>query len=303
MYLHKLFSVLLLMFIIACNEKDKKSDRPSFENVQGIKFIETRREFDTGLCFSEQGFQQVPEWVIYFLPGDSVKIYSPDKKRYVSYPIYFDHKNVINFAREWLRVIHLTKDSLEFQLLRVQGREVNRDLSKVYMRFYSENYIKNVLKSDTEKMRRPLNKDTAFVKRLIERANKYSHVSDSLFAARIPVEFQSRTEQIIVDKKKFSKDDLDYKASDEYLYPEYYINVKNAYKDFTHTFYLLVDERGTMQLGRFAVLEKEFEAAHRKVLQGITDVYLKRFLKVTPGQTLQIPHATEIMMHVRGTKD
>lgn len=299
----KWYPALALILLIACNRSNPESKRPSFKAVEGIKFIEVRREFDTGLSFSEQGFQQIPEWTLYFLPGDSVKIYSPFEKRYIHYPIYFDHGQVINFAREFLRVKHISRDSIILQLLRVQAKVVNQDLSKVYMRFYSENYIKNVLHADPDSLRKPNSRDTLFIKTLIDRAKRYPNVGDSLFAARQPVSLKSKVDWISVVKKKLAKNDIDYRASDEYLYPEYTINIQNAYKDFSYTFTAYVDDHGKITVGRFASIEEEFVAPQRKVMQGIVDVYLQRFLEITPGQTLGIQHPTEITLHLRGTKD
>jgi len=289
--------------LLSCNPSGSKNEKPSFKSVEGIKFIEVRREFDTGFSFSKQGFQQVPEWTLYFLPGDSVKIYSPFEKRYIFYPIYYDHGNVINFAREWLRLIHVNKDSLVLQLLQVQSKEVKKDLSNVYMRFYSENYINNVLHANPDSLRKPTKADTLYIKRLIQRANAHPLVSDSLFSARNPVIFESRIKEIRVSKTEIPKDDINYSASNEYLNPEYTISIRKAYKDFAYSFLALVDDKGKITVGKFAVLEKEFEEPRRKVLQGIIDVYLQRFLDITPGKTLGIPHATEVMITVTGTKD
>jgi hypothetical protein len=37
-------------------------------------------------------------------------------------------------------------------------------------------------------------------------------------------------------------------------------------------------------------------------MKGITNGYLKHYLKVTPGTTLGIPHASKILVYVKGTK-
>ncbi|MBC8052434.1 MAG: hypothetical protein H7Y13_05175 [Sphingobacteriaceae bacterium] len=295
-------AVLLIIFV-SCNRLDPKSKRPSFKGVEGIKFIEVRREFNTGYSFSEHGFQQVPEWKLYFLPGDSVKIYSPFEKRYIFYPIYFDHAQVINFAREWLRLIHVNKDSLVLQLLKVQSKQVNKELSTVYMRFYSEGYLNNVLHANADSLKKPKLKDTIFIRRLANRSNKHSKNADSLFSARKPVVFRSKNPNITAFRRSAPKGEPGYKPHLEYLNPEYDVEIKKAYKDFDYNFTVLVDSSGNMTVGSFAFLEKEFEAPRRRVLQGILDVYLEKFLDITPGSTLGIPHATEIMLHLRGIKN
>jgi len=145
---------------------------------------------------------------LYFLPGDSVKIYSPFEKRYIFYPIYYDHDQVINFAREWLRLIHVSKDSLVLQLLKVQSQKVNRELSTVYMRFYSEAYIKNQLKTDAASLRKSLRKDTLYIKNLIQRAELNSETPDSILSATQPVALKSRVKEISVTKRKIEKGDI-----------------------------------------------------------------------------------------------
>ncbi len=305
------FAVGLIVFVIlavnACSNSSNKSKptlkSPYFKAVEGIKFIEVRREFDTGLSFSNQGFQQKPEWNLYFLPGDSVKIYSPFEKKYIYYPIYNDYAGKMNFAREWLRLIHVSKDSLVLQLLRVQSQKVNRELSTVYMRFYSEDYIKNHLKTDAALLKRPKRKDTLYVRHLIERANLNAKTPDSILSATQPVELKSKVKEITVIKRKLKKGDINYSPSDEYLYPEYNVVIHKAYKDFAYSFTSLVDTTGKMTVGRFACIEPDFEAPQRKIRQAVTDVYLQRFLVIKPGSTLGIPHTTEIMLNVKGIKD
>ena len=302
-HLYSSVAIFFVVLLSCCNQTQPKLQRQSFKPFEGIKFIEVRREFDTGYSFSKQGFQQIPEWTLSFLPGDSVKIYSPFEKRYIFYPIYYDHGQVMNFAREWLRLIHIDKDSLVLQLLRVQSKVVNKDLSTVYMRFYSENYIKNVLHADPDSMRKPNRRDTMYIHRLIKRANAIPLVADSLFAARNSVELKSLVKEVTAERSVLDKEDLNYSVSNEYLYPEFDIHIKKAYKDFAQSFTVLVDANAEMTVGSFAVMEKEFEAPRRKVLQGILDVYLERYLHITPGRTLGMPHATEITLHVRGTRD
>lgn len=297
------YALSALLVFTSCNRPDAESQRPSFKQVEGINFLEVHREFENGLSFNRHGFQQIPEWNLYFLPGDSVKIYSPFEKRYIHYPIYFDHGQVINFAREWLRLKHVSKDSLVLQLLRVKSREIDKKLSNVYMRFYSEAYVRDVLRSNPDSLRRPKLRDTLFIKSLVKRAKANPTTPDSLFSARSPVVLRSKIDWITVRSEKPSKGDLNYKASDEYMNVEYHVEIKKAYKNFSRSFTAFVDDKGKITVGKFANIEKDFEAPQRRVLQGITDVYLQRFLEITPGKTLGMPHPTEIMLYVRGTKD
>lgn len=293
--------ILLACTFLSCKPAPKESTKSSLQKIVGIKFIETRREFDTGYSFSESGFQQVPEWVLYFLPGDSVKIYSPFEQKYIFYPIYFDHKNVVNFAREWLRVKHADKDSLVLQLLNVQARVINRERSNVFMKFYSEDYIKKVLKANPDSLKRPSRRDSLYIKAKVEKANRQPYVSDSVFSARNPVQFVSRSVDVSVEKVKAS-DKINSSKADDYLYPEYYITIKNAHKDFSETYTAFVNQDGQVVVSEFAVLDEEFRESKRRVLQGISDVYLERFLTIIPGNTLGISHTSEILLHIKGIK-
>jgi hypothetical protein len=170
------------------------------------------------------------------------------------------------------------------------------------MRFYSEDYINNVLHKDYVQMRKPSVRDTLYIKKLIERANKYPNISDSLFSSREPVEFVSLSKNISVEKREQDSSDLDYSAANSYLNPAYDISIRRAYKDFAYPYTAYVDKDGNITVGSFANLEKEFEAPKRRVLQGISDVYLERGLKIKPGSTLGIPHATEVVLYVGGSK-
>jgi hypothetical protein len=137
----------------------------------------------------------------------------------------------------------------------------------------------------------------------VELAVSYSDEPDSLLAAREPVVFKSTNPLIIVKRSKSAVDDLDYSPSDEYLYPEFDVVINKAYKDFIANFSVIVHKDGKLTVGRFASLEKDFEASKRKVYQGVLDVYLQKSLSISPGSTLGIPHATEVMLHVKGIEN
>ena len=88
-------------------------------------------------------------------------------------------------------------------------------------------------------------------------------------------------------------------AAYEYLYPEYDITIYPAYKEFYHTFSVLVGPDGKLRLGDFFVMP-EFEESRRRVLTGIVDVYLQHLLDVTPATTLGWPHNSVVYLRVRG---
>jgi len=299
-----IFRVLLpALTVIACRDPKPGSEQksPSFGAFAGIKYIEVRRAFDTGLSFNEYGFQQEPEWILNFLPADSIEIYSPFEKKFLRYPVFHDHDSVFNIAREWLRLKSINKDSIRFQLLQVDGKEISKDRSNVYMTFYSDNYLKNIIHADPEILKRPTRRDSDFIRMKTAIANRNPLNKDSVFAARKPVVLKSPIPEIITEKIKNPPDFMNPSIADEYLNPEYKITIKKAYKDFNHSFTVFVDEKGQMHLGQFLV-DPEFEESRRRVLNGIISVYLQKFLEITPGSTLGIPHTSEIKLYLTGRK-
>jgi len=293
---------LLSIVIFSCNNENatEASGRPSFAKIIGTRFIEVRRQFDDGYSFNSYGFQQEPEWILEFLSEDSVKIYSPFEKKFLHYPVFFDHDSIFNIAREWVRLKHVSKDSLVFQLLQVEQKVVKKDRSNVSMKFYSKEYIEKK-HIDPRELQKPKARDTAYVRALIAKANKFPDSPDSLLAARKPVALISRTDAITVKQSHAVADMMDPSRAEEYLNPEYFIVINGAYKDFTHNFTVVVDEKGKMHLGRF-VVDDEFRESRTRVLKGIIDVYLQKYLTIIPGKTLGIPHASEIMIYLKGKK-
>ncbi|WP_152439878.1 hypothetical protein [Arcticibacter svalbardensis] len=290
--------------LFSCNQQSggAKKQRPSFKSILGLQFIEVRREFNTGLSFNDQGFQQEPDWKLYFLSEDSVMIYNPIKKVYFHYPVYHDHDSVFNIAREWLRLKEINRDSLTFQLLSVEEKKVSRQLSNVTMKFYSYTYLKEHIKQDPQKLQQPSSADSLFIRSKVMRANRNPFNPDSCFAARNPVKFTSINKNMQVNKVPIETNTynlVNSSPSDAYLFPEYSITIHKAYKKFFYTFSVLVDQNGKMRINKF-ITSPEFETSRKKVLQGIVDVYLSHYLTVIPGSTLNIFHPSEITLHVRG---
>jgi hypothetical protein len=299
-----LFSLFVCILMPGCqNGKTRVSkSKPSFKDVIGIKFTEVRRAFDTGLSFNKYGFQLEPEWVLYFTAEDSVKIFSPKENRFIHYPIYYDHGAVFNFAREWFRVINVSKDSLVFQLLQVHAKVVSKEMSNVYMTFYSENYLRNVLHADADSLKCPNRKDSLYVR---SRAILANNNPDSIFAARRPVVLESKNPAIQVQKVNVLTDPLKGGSpSDEYLLPEYNITINKAYKDFNYSVSVIVNDRGEMTFNRFLIfVMPEFEESKTRVIKGIIDGYLKPYLDVTPGSTLGFFHSSSIKLNLKGRKN
>lgn len=290
-----------LLFSCGGNESVPGKSKPSFKDVIGIEFTEVRRAFDTGLSFNKYGFQLEPEWIVNFTAEDSIKIFSPKEDRFIHYPIYYDHGAVFNFAREWFRVIKVSRDSMVFQLLQVRSKVVSKEMSNVYMTFYSENYLKNVLHADPDSLKRPNRKDSLFIKSRAMLANKNP---DSILAARNPVVLRSKVSFIEAQKVQISPDLINGRnKSDEYLLPEYNITINNAYKDFNYSISVIVDQNGNMQFRRFLnAVMPEFEESKTRIVKALIEGYLKPYLDIKPGSTLGFPHTSSVKLNMIGRK-
>ena len=300
--------LILGLLLVGCTNKPvKKKEAPikrlSFTSLKGITYYEVKRKFSNGLSFSEIGFQQEPSWIIEFKSNDSIMAYSPQNKIMQTFFLMYDHGDVYNFAKEWFRIRKISKDSLKFQRLQVNGKEIANDIrSDVNITYYSKDYIENTLHTTAEKLQRPSRADTIFVKALSDRSNRNPDNIDSAFAARKPVEFTPLSKIITVEKLS-SVDVLSGKTEAyDYLYPRYKIVIQNAYKDFAYEFTAVVDQKGKIFLGKFWGEIPEYHEVRKKVLKGIIDVYLQNLLKTKPGTTLMIPHSSEITLQVVGKK-
>ena len=301
-FLYRLLSFLTIFFLPSCQYITTMNDEPdpTFSAVKGIRYSEVYRKFGNGLSFHESGFQLQPEWEMYFSAEDSVKIFSPERQKFMSYRIFHSHKALFHFARDWFRVKHVSKDSLILQVMELEARVVKEDLSNVYMTLYAKDYIEKVLKTSAETLRQPSREDSLFIR---YRAIQANSDPDSTFAARNPVALKSRSKILTVDKVSPAADPyLGYiSRSEEYLYPEYKIHIKKAYQDFQYNFQVIVDHNGKMMFKDFLVeVMPEFLETKTKVVKGIIDVYLKNLLEVTPGNTLGFPHSSVINLNVKG---
>lgn len=299
--------ILLFLSVLAssCQRSSPKND-PSqrefkFEPIKGIKFYEVRRTFANGLAFNELGFQQTPEWAIRFLSDTTVQAYSPTKDKMLDFDLIFSHDGVYNFAREWFRVKNVSKDSLLLQRLEVNAKQIAKDVrSEVYMTFYSEAYLKNVNQT-VENLRKPRKQDSVFVKHRADLVNQSIADSSLFFAARNPVEFSTKSDIIKIEKLS-SVNKLEGKsASYDYLYPEYTVKIKPAYKDFAYTISAIVDKNGKLHVYRFNATD-DYRENRRKVLQGILDLYFGRLVTTKPGNTLGYTHSSVIVLNLIGTK-
>lgn len=296
--------LIVLLLFSACNRQAPSKaakPRPSFEKVTGISYREVRRAFDNGLSFDKQGFQLEPDWQMTFLTKDSVRLYNPIEKRFYKFFVHFDHDSVINMARTWLRVKAVSRDSLKFQLLKIEGLKVSAERSNVYMTFYADRYIREVLKTSAAALRRPGRNDSTFIRNKVKAAGNRPELA---FAAREPVRLLSKSPIINAEKVEPPKDVLNSAwLVDAYMSPEYKILIKPAYKDFNYSFTAVADAEGRLHFGKSTVyIMPEFEESRIRVMKGIMDVYLRNLLEVRPGKTLGMAHPSTITLQVKGVK-
>lgn len=294
---------LISLCLLSCtrsSEGNRDGKRPPFTPIAGIDFYEVRRAFDNGLSFDTLGFQQEPIWHINFTNDDSVKIHSLSGDSMLHYAIYYDQDSIFYFGREWFRVIDLERDSLMLQRLTVQNLRVKEARSNVYMKFYSARFIEDSLETTVDELRKPHRQDSVFILNMVDRTNRNPANFDSLFSARNPVSFVSKSTTITVKEHALKEGQgMSRTSAYQYLYPEFDIVINKAFKDFYYPFSVFVDQYGKMTVAKF-ITSPEFEESRRKVLQGIVDVYLENLLEIKPGSTLGFPHNTLVMLYVKG---
>jgi hypothetical protein len=280
------------------NKHNGTKDLLSFKSVEGIAYTEVSRRSADDLVFNEYGYQLEPEWQINFVSNDSARIYSPTKKQFINFPLTRGYDSLFNTARTWFKLRKMHRDSLVFEVIQLAGDSIIRKGSGVLLKFYSNNYIKNVLHSSAAILRAPLKKDTLFMKALIEKADKDYHKA---FAARQPVVFKS-VSKTVQAKQRGTKADFfnNYDVTDIYMNPEYDISIHKAYANFHYAFTLVVDGKGQMHYGAPLM---PHGANYERLSKAVMESYLTYYLKVTPGKTLGIPHASEITVYVDGYKN
>jgi hypothetical protein len=309
MKFNRIFLFLIPFFISACNS-DSKNNKPvepkkaesAFNKVNGIRFFEVKRRFRNGLSFNKDGFQHEPTWVLQFKAPDTMLAYSPEKKGMEAFYLQFDHGKVYNFAREFFRAITISKDSLVLQRLQVNGKIIAGDddvRSDVYCTFYTKAYI-DKLQTTIGELQKPTRADTAFIKQLSAKTNQDPGNPVLAFAAREPVIFKPKSPFVTVEKISTVDEGDNRSASYDYMYPQYKIEILRSYKQFDYSFSLIVDSKGNMFVNRVDGVMPDDVPPRKKLLKGITDVYLKNLLYVTPGKTLGIPHSSEVTVYLVG---
>ncbi|MFD0765949.1 hypothetical protein ACFQZI_13890 [Mucilaginibacter lutimaris] len=301
----KTLTLLLLAIIIftGCGPRKPEKSKISFKSVEGITFLEVSRKQNNGLSYNEYGFHLVPDWRLRFTSADSAALYSPVKGKFFNFPLALGTDSVFNIAHAFLKMKVMSKDSLVFQLLETEGDSMDLNKSRVTMRLYSEDYIKNKLKTDFTVLQRPSKQDTIFVRGLVAKAN--ADIKNA-FAASQPVQVISKNPNVVINKVTAKPSLLDnkYSTDDDYLNPSYKITIYKAYQDFNYMFEATVDSAGTWHynkplLGTF-LGDESAKKNYIKVSTAIMNTYLKLFLTTTPGSSLGMKHASTISVDVRG---
>ena len=273
----------------------------SFRAFNGINYSEVARRQKNGLSFNEYGYQLEPQWKLKFVSDDSVSIFSPTKNNFINFPLTRGYDSVFNAARSWLKIKKMTKDSIVMEILQAKGDIIDISGSKVYMLFYADNYVENVLHTDTATLRHPSRKDTLFIKSLAAKAN--NNITKA-FAARQSVQLISKSPLVTV-KQRLTKPDImnNFDASDDYLDPTFDITINKAYQDFYYSFSVYVDDKGQMhyQMPLIGFMsDKDAKQSYINTSQSIMNSYLKYYLQIIPGSTLGFTHASTISLHVQG---
>lgn len=303
---HLTLKIIIALFIpvilAGCGRRKEDKTKISFKSVEGITFLEVSRKQNNGLSFNEYGFRLVPDWKLRFVSADSAALYSPVKDKFFNFPLALGTDSVFNIAHAFLKMKVMSKDSLVFSLLETEGDSVDLKKSRVTMKLYSEDFIKNRLHTDASVLQRPSKQDTAFVRNLVSNANADPKKA---FAAWQPVQLISKNPNVTVDKVKAKPSLLDnkYSTDDDYLNPVYNIVIHKAYQDFNYPFEATIDSAGTWHYNKPLIGFLGDEAAEKnfiKVSTAIMNTYLKLFLTTVPGQTLGMKHASTISLNVRG---
>jgi len=301
----KLTSIVLTLFCLGCKQRNivkhnGEKDLISFKPLFGISYTEIARRSQNGLSFNNSGYQLEPQWKMQFVSNDSARIYSPTKKQFINFPLTRGYDSIFNTARTWLKVKTMTKDSMIIEMLKADGDSVDTRGAKVFMVFYADNYINDVLHGNLSKYKSPSRKDSLYIKSLTDIANKDYNEA---FAARQPVELKSRSALVTVTRRHSEPTMLNnFNTSDDYMRPEFDITVNKAYAYFNYSFSIIVDTAGQLHYGKPIIffLEKERIPAYNHYSTAVMNSYLRYYLNFIPGKTLGIAHASEIAVHVKG---
>jgi hypothetical protein len=294
-----------LAFCFACtNEKKTNTTSESgmtLRDISGVRFYEVKRRFSNGLSFNKDGFMQKPTWIIEYKHPDTMLAYSPEKRGMEAFFLQFDHGDVYNFAREFFRIKTISADSVVLQRLEVNARVVVKgEVSDVICTYYTQDYIEKMLKTTVGELQRPSAADTAFIQKLSTASNQLPSSPEKAFAATQPVSFRVNSPNAKVEKLAYTGNQTS-RESYSYMYPEYRMEIKKAYKPFNLRFSAVVDNKGNIYVNRIEGVLEADKPARKKLIQGICDVYVKNLFHVVPGTTLGIAHSSEVTLNLVGT--
>jgi hypothetical protein len=300
--------LIIALIYIGCKpapvvKHNGKKDLLSFKSVEGISYSEISRRQKNGLSFNEYGFQLEPQWKLKFVSDDSVSIYSYDRKSFFNFPLTRGYDSVFNTIGTWLKLKKMSKDSLVLETLKSEADSVDITGAGVYMTFYANNYIQNVLHTDIATLRQSSRRDSLFIKSLVNRANSDFNKA---FAARQPVVLVSKSSSVKVNKWKAEGDIFNhFDTSDDYFDPAYSITINKAYANFFYSFTVYVDDKGEMHYGKplIGFTEQGYEDNYIHLSKAVMDSYLKHYLQVIPGKTLSMTHTSLIRIYVEGKAD
>jgi hypothetical protein len=298
------FSTCAVLAFASCdNNPTHKANkkRISFKTIEGITYTEVSRVQQNGLSFNEYGYHLNPDWRLCFVSDDSVALFSPVKKAFLNFPLALGYDSVINTNQSYLKMRRMSKDSLVFELLLAKNDSLNINGTKIYMKFYADNYIKNKLHTTAAVLQHYKTQDTLFVMGLVAKANADMK---NYFAAQQPVQLISKSPIITVVKEKTVPDFVlnNYNTSDDYMNPQYDIVINKAYDDFNYSFTVYIDKEGKMYYDKPMTQfpDGKYRDNYISKSTAIMNGYLKRYVSNVPGQTLGMKHASLISLHVKG---
>ncbi|RWY49285.1 hypothetical protein [Mucilaginibacter gilvus] len=135
----------------------------SFKSIEGITYTEVARTQQNGLSFNEYGYHLNPDWRMRFVSDDSVALFSPVKKTFLNFPLALGFDSVIYTNHSFLKMRHMSKDSLVFELLLAKNDSLDVGGAKVFMKFYADEYITDKLHTTAATLQHYKTQDTLFV--------------------------------------------------------------------------------------------------------------------------------------------
>ncbi|MBS1503024.1 MAG: hypothetical protein JST32_13235, partial [Bacteroidetes bacterium] len=123
--------------------------------------------------------------------------------------------------------------------------------------------------------------------------------------AREPAVLKSLSPYVVAQRVIKPDDPLsDMDPDEDYLYPEYNITIHRAYENFAYIFSAFVDDKGKIIFRRSQIpYSHEFAASYEQNIRAILAGYVARYVHVTPGNTLGIPHTSIVTINLTGQKD